>query len=335
MNSIWLAFITGLTTGGISCFAVQGGLLASSVAQLPKEEKVNKQKYVGSFLAAKILAYTILGGLLGALGSVLIITPTLQGWMQIAAGIFLLGTAGNLLNLHPFFRYFVIQPPKFLMRLVRNSTKSKTFFAPAFLGLLTVLIPCGVTQAMMVLAVSTKSIVLGAGIMAAFTLGTSPVFFGLGLAANEFLKRKSLRYIAAATIVFLGILSVNSGQALRGSVHTFQNYYRAATGEAANTKEPEQVAEVDSEGKQEVTVTVTTSGYSADVKTLKAGVPVKLNLVANNVQGCARSFTIPSLKIQKILTADGNETVEFTPTKKGKLVFSCSMGMYSDSFDVI
>ena len=27
-----LAFITGLTTGGLSCLAVQGGLLASSIA---------------------------------------------------------------------------------------------------------------------------------------------------------------------------------------------------------------------------------------------------------------------------------------------------------------
>ncbi len=32
MNSILIAFLTGLTTGGLSCLAVQGGLLASSVA---------------------------------------------------------------------------------------------------------------------------------------------------------------------------------------------------------------------------------------------------------------------------------------------------------------
>ena len=31
-NAIIVAFITGLTTGGLSCLAVQGGLLASSLA---------------------------------------------------------------------------------------------------------------------------------------------------------------------------------------------------------------------------------------------------------------------------------------------------------------
>ena len=32
MQPIVLAFITGLTTGGLSCLAVQGGLLAGSIA---------------------------------------------------------------------------------------------------------------------------------------------------------------------------------------------------------------------------------------------------------------------------------------------------------------
>ena len=32
MTSLLVAFLTGLTTGGLSCMAVQGGLLASSLA---------------------------------------------------------------------------------------------------------------------------------------------------------------------------------------------------------------------------------------------------------------------------------------------------------------
>jgi hypothetical protein len=39
MNNIWFAFITGLTAGGISCLAVQGGLLASALSNLPVEKK--------------------------------------------------------------------------------------------------------------------------------------------------------------------------------------------------------------------------------------------------------------------------------------------------------
>ena len=33
MNQLIVAFITGLTTGGLSCLAVQGGLLTSSLEQ--------------------------------------------------------------------------------------------------------------------------------------------------------------------------------------------------------------------------------------------------------------------------------------------------------------
>ena len=39
MNQIFLAFLTGLMTGGLSCFAVQGGLLAGILAEQKKEEQ--------------------------------------------------------------------------------------------------------------------------------------------------------------------------------------------------------------------------------------------------------------------------------------------------------
>jgi len=58
--------------------------------------------------------------------------------------------------------------------------------------------------------------------MAAFTLGTSPVFFAIGLAASEALKHKAFAVIAAGFIFVIGILSLNSGQILRGSAHTLQ-----------------------------------------------------------------------------------------------------------------
>jgi heme/copper-type cytochrome/quinol oxidase subunit 2 len=201
---------------------------------------------------------------------------------------------------------------------------------------MTILIPCGVTQAMMILAVSTKSAALGAAIMAAFTIGTSPIFFALGMTINEFLKRKALSYAAVSVIVILGALSINTGQALRGSVHTFQNYYKVAVGQADDTVYAKgQVAGINSQGKQEATINVTKYGYTTDVTTLKAGVPVSLNLVTNNAQGCTRAFAIPSLNISKILPISGFETLEFTPKEAGKLTFTCSMGMFTGSFEII
>lgn len=328
MNEITLAFITGLTTGGISCLAVQGGLLATTLTQPSLANK--RYTGVGIFLAAKIVAYTLLGFALGSLGSAVSITPTVQGWMQIAAGLFMLVTAANLMNLHPFFRHFVIQPPKWALKMARNQSRTESYFAPALLGAATVLIPCGITQGMMVLAISSGNPFLGAGILAAFTIGTSPLFFGLGAASSALLTKKSFAYVAAAVILVLAVTSINSGQSLRGSFHTIQNYKRALFNESESAVLAKEKGTV-----QEVTIDVTSFGYTASANTLKVGEPVKLTLNTKNTGGCARSFTIPSMKISKLLPETGTETVEFTPKEKGTLTYTCSMGMYTGTFSII
>ncbi len=332
MNNIWIPFLTGLTTGGVSCFAVQGGLLTSALATEEEIDVSKKLRVRGLivFLIAKLVAYTILGFLLGAVGSRLIITPKTQGWFQIIIGVYMLITAANLVNLHPFFRYFVIRPPKFIFKLLRNQSKVKSLFTPALLGVLTVLIPCGVTQGMMLLAISAGNPVTAALILFSFILGTIPVFFAIGLAANELFTHKAFLYIAASVVAVLGIISINSGQILRGSVHTFQNYWRVAFETAGNSSSAVVV-----NGKQQVTITVTSHGYKSDVNTLKAGVPVALTLITNNVLSCARAFTIPNLNISKVLPVTGTTTIEFTPEQTGQLTYTCSMGMYSGSFNVI
>src|SRR3989338_1228629 len=117
MNQIFLAFITGLTTGGLSCFAVQGGLLAGILAE---QKNNNQKKTIFMFLASKLVSHLLLGGLLGLLGSALVITSTFQGVMQIIAGLFILLMALKISDIHPFFRKFTITPPKFLFRILRK-----------------------------------------------------------------------------------------------------------------------------------------------------------------------------------------------------------------------
>lgn len=331
MNTIWLAFITGLTTGGVSCFAVQGGLLATS---LSRQDKDSQKSAVTLFLVGKLVAYTILGALLGLLGSSIIISPKVQGWMQIMAGLFMLVTVGRLLDLHPIFRRFVITPPKKLFRLVRAKSINEGLLSSTLLGFLTVLIPCGVTQAMMLLAVSSGSMVVGSLVMASFTLGTSPVFFALGLASSQLFKHRSLKYVAGLAIITLAVMSINTGQVLRGSVHTLQNYYLAATNQS-ETKGNVIAAQQDGNGNQTVNINVFSNGYKSDVQTIKAGIPVTLNLTSNNVQGCSRAFTIPEYNVSKVLPQTGTTKIEFTPTKKGRLTYTCSMGMYTGYFNVI
>ncbi len=93
MNQILLAFITGITTGGISCFAVQGGLLAGIMAEQKESER---KRSLSLFLISKFISHLILGGLLGVLGSKLILSSNFQGVTQIVSGIFILLMAPEL-----------------------------------------------------------------------------------------------------------------------------------------------------------------------------------------------------------------------------------------------
>jgi len=329
MHTVWLALITGLTTGGISCFAVQGGLLAGSLAN---QEKTNQKKAVAAFVVSKVVAYTILGALLGAIGSSFVITPKAQGWMQIFAAVVMLLAVGKLLNLHPIFQKLTFTAPKFMFRVLRNKSHDEGIVSAAMLGFLTILIPCGVTQSIMILSVATGSALYGAATLGAFILGTTPVFFGLGIASSEILRRPALKYLAATAIFILAILSFNTGQILRGSTHTIQNYWYVIAGEK-NTPTPQTLAKTNN-GFQEAEIVVSTGGYKSNVKTLKAGVPVKLKLKTDDTFGCARAFTIPQFNISKFLPATGETEVAFTPAKKGRLTYTCSMGMYTGSFNV-
>jgi hypothetical protein len=217
-----------------------------------------------------------------------------------------------------------------MLRYLSKISKDSTIFTPILLGALTVLIPCGVTQAMLLLSVGSGSATNGALLMFAFILGTSPVFFALGLSLGKIFENKILTKIAAAIIIIIGLSSINNGQVLRGSSHTFQNYARVLTRSDSAGQGPTLV-----NGIQEIEIIVTNSGYKSNTKVIKLGVPVKLKMISKNVQSCARSFLIPSLNINKLLPSNGTEIIEFTPKNIGLLTFSCSMGMYTGSFEVI
>jgi sulfite exporter TauE/SafE len=104
----------------------------------------------------------------------LTLTPATRAVLMLAIGIFMIGNALRMFNVHPIFRYFVFQPPSFVTRYIRRKAKNGAeIVTPIFLGLLTVLIPCGVTQAMMAIAIGTGDPLQGAAILFAFTLGAS------------------------------------------------------------------------------------------------------------------------------------------------------------------
>ncbi|KAF0108842.1 MAG: hypothetical protein FD146_728 [Anaerolineaceae bacterium] len=350
MEQYLVAFITGLTTGGLSCLAVQGGLLASSLAHQIEQDILEAGTQKGKrvahpktalpialFLLSKLVAYTILGFLLGLLGSVLTLNSTVRAILLIGIGIFMVGNALRMFNVHPIFRIFAIESPKFITRYIRRAANGKggsqtrphrDWFTPIFLGALTVLIPCGVTQAMMAVALATGSPLQGAALMFAFVLGTSPVFFLVAYLTTRIgarLEKWFMRFVAVVVLV-LGLVSVNSGLNLVGSPLALANWFRPA--------ETAQPALASSPLPQSDGVTLYLSaendGYYPQVLNAKSGTAVTLNVVTNRTFSCARDFVIPALGVEELLPETGTVTIPIPAQPAGTVMrFTCSMGMYT------
>lgn len=338
-------FITGLFVGGLSCLAVQGGLLATSIAQ-QEENKFDEEAGrfghilpIVSFLVTRLIAYTLLGFLLGSLGSIFQLSLSARVFLQFSAVVFMVGTALNLLQVHPIFRYFVIQPPKFLTRLIRNQSKSKAVFGPALLGAMTVFIPCGATQAMMVYAISTGSSLAGAATMFVFILGTSPLFFILGYAARKLghLLSGTFNTVAAGTIMLIALFNFNGALALSGSNFTFENVLLGITCTISFCDRIPGVT-TGTNVVKEAKIFITQDGYRTEpeIVNIKAGSKVTFNIINQGGAGCTQSFTIPKMNIQRIVPIGQSDTLEFTaPTTPGPLAFMCGMGMFRGSINVI
>lgn len=355
--NLWVIFLTGLTTGGLTCLAVQGGLLATTLTKqvatpsASRHTKRRSKKHSRSknnevltgiqitqnlwpvvyFMSAKLLAYTLLGFVLGALGSVIQITPVMRAVMQMLAGLFMVATALNMFNVHPIFRYAVIQPPKALTRLVRNQAKSQEVFAPAMLGLMTILIPCGTTQAMELLAITSGSPILGALIMFVFVLGTSPTFAVLGFLATRMRgKYQPIFAIAAAVaILFLGIVSLDGGLNLLGSPLAPGRILASLTQPRTVSASPGIAQANVVDGVQELTILAENYGYSPNYWSAQSGQPIRIRLVTNNSYGCTRAFVIPSMGIQEILPETGEALINLPAPQPGTIYFTCGMGMYN------
>lgn len=349
MGQLIVAFITGLTTGGLSCLAVQGGLLASSLAhqieqdyvqqaaQPRKRSKVQAPVRPSSalpiflFLVAKLVAYTLLGALLGLLGSYLTLSPMTRAFLMIAIGIFMVGNALRMFNVHPIFRYFSIEPPKFITRYIRRTAKGTDTFTPIFLGALTVFIPCGITQAMMATALGTGSMAMGAALMFAFTLGTSPVFFVVAYLTTELgsrLEKLFMRFVAVVVLV-LGLVTMNGGLNILGSPLSFQNMTRSLLPSSSGSALAAQASQyVPAEG--EVVLYVQNEGYFPQTVSAPAGKDFTLNLVTDKTYSCSRDFVIPALNFYELLPDTGTVQVNIPAQKAGStLFFTCSMGMYT------
>lgn len=334
---------TGLFAGGVSCAAVQGGLLTGLITRQRAAAGDNTTRRdwrgrlgddlapVGGFLAGKLVSHTVLGALLGALGSAVDISVGFRTWLQIGAGVLVVVFGLAQLGV-PGFRRIVIEPPISWMKIVRSRARSQSALAPAVLGFVTILIPCGVTLSVEALALTSGSALLGAATMAVFVLGTAPLFAILGYAARKAATawKGRLGVVTGVAVVVMGLYTLNGGLELAGAPFAASRIAEAAASDdiPADTSA---VSVVD--GKQTVVITARTGAYSPDNVQAQSGLPTTLVVKSDEAQGCVRSFVVRDQ--QKVLPVSGETRIELGVLQAGRLDYACGMGMYTGVINVV
>ncbi len=305
-----MLFVTGLLTS-IHCISMCGAinLIASTSATKNFKKPI-------LYNLGRLTSYTILGGIVGLLGSVFKINVYIQGTIIIIASIFMFLMALNMMGIINFSLKF--KNPKVFGKL-----KTK---GPFMVGLLNGLMPCGPLQAMQVYALSTGSFIYGALSMFLFCLGTIPLMLFVGMISN-FLNnnhRKTLSKISTVLILVLSLVMLNRGLLSMGV--DISNAFKPNYDDYLKS-------EIDGD-YQIVEFDLSYSGYKDMV--VQKGVPVKIiiNASRDNLTGCNNGIKINSFNISKDLKV-GKNVIQFTPNETGIFTYTCWMGMLKNNIVVV
>ena len=323
--------LIGLVAGTSSCLAVTGGLLLTLAAkhnELAKAETPREKfRPLLHFNIGRLVSYFVLGGLVGAIGTSITLSPVMTGYMNIAIALLMLYLALTILHLIPKGR-FPIRPPKALSHWIANLSESKHPAAPFTLGAFTFFLPCGFTQSLQLVALASGSFLDGSMTMFIFALGTLPSLLGLSFLSSHTQgtgSRLFLRFSGALVLV-LAVFNLNSGFALTGI--SLKEILRSSPTPVASAPS------VNSAGIQEIFMRVGRTGYEPSELTVQAGIPVRWTIDGTNARGCTAILSVPSMDVFRPLQA-GVQTIEFTPANAGYIAFSCSMGMVTGTINVL
>ncbi|MDR2716782.1 MAG: sulfite exporter TauE/SafE family protein [Treponema sp.] len=337
-----MLLVIGLLTS-VHCVAMCGGINLSQTLKRNLPENAVAVQTAGpkpsfSFVlllpvifynAGRLVSYTAVGVLVGALGSVITLSGYFQGVVQLAAGIFMVIMGINMLGLFPSLRRFIPQIPKLFAEKIDERIAGR---GPLVVGFLNGFMPCGPLQAMQLYALSAGSPVRGGISMFLFCLGTVPLMFALGAAGSALSgvkgKAFSRRVMQAGAIIVaaLGLVMFSNGWRLSGFTSPFKPVFAQTAGDS--------FVPVIQSGVQIVNSTLLTNRYPAI--TVQQDIPVRwiINAPSGSINGCNNRMIIREYNIQHTFK-QGDNVIEFIPAKAGKFRYSCWMGMINSTITVL
>ncbi len=336
-----LIFVVGLLTS-LHCVAMCGGIVLSqgvkkreespgaAGAQLAMTPAPFAARLMPSLLynAGRVISYTIVGGIVGAVGSLFSLSTALKGVMPILAGSFMLFLGLRMLGIFPWLSRLKVRLPGLGGRKFSAAAASR---GPFVVGLLSALMPCGPLQTMQVYALGTGSLLAGALSMFLFSLGTVPLLLGFGLISSLLSAKFNARMLKASgvLVLMLGLVMFTRGMSLFGVALPSLPSLRPASAASSVIAVARLV-----DGRQEVQTSVESGRYHPLI--VQSGVPVRwiINVKADELNGCNNPLTVPKYGIRKQLVP-GENLIEFTPSQPGTIGYTCWMGMISSYIRVV
>lgn len=303
------------------------------------------------------LAGMMIGGASGGGIPVLV-----QGILKLFAGAVMVIMGINMLGVFPGLRHLTPRMPSFLAKKIGE--KKLTERRPFFVGLLNGLMPCGPLQSMQILALASGNPLIGALSMLLFSLGTVPLMLGLGTLVSA-LGRKFAHAVTnagAVLVAVLGLAMLSQGGSLSGmlspelllylviglavigiaaSIPLSRKLYRTISTVLAFAvviggglfwrklaSEPSPAGSmVEIVNGVQIVDSTLESGQYPTIK-VQAGMPVKWTIHApdGSINGCNYRMIIQEYGIEYAFR-EGENVIEFTPTKAGTIPYTCWMGM--------
>ncbi len=320
--SYGILFVVGLLTS-IHCVAMCGGInLSQCIAYQAKENNSRISRLTPSFLynMGRVISYTLLGGLAGAIGQAITLTGMARGAVAIVVGIFMLIMGINMLNIFPWIRKLVPRMPKIFVKRIDNNK-----YGPLYIGMLNGLMPCGPLQTMQLYALGTGSFVAGALSMFVFSIGTVPLMFLIGVVSSVMSRQftKKMMQVSAILVVILGIIMVDRGVSLSGISFNM------------SLQKGKEVSQAEFGENIQIIKTNFENGWYKPIQ-VKKGIPVKwiIRVTEDDINGCNNPIIIPKYNITKELVP-GENIIEFTPDAEGTIQYMCWMGMIRSTITVV
>lgn len=309
--SYGMLFVTGLLTS-IHCISMCGaiGIFASA-----ESNSVRSVRRPLLYNAGRVISYTLIGGIVGLIGSTFSVNTTLRGVIILVGAAFMLLMALSMLGL------FQLHLPRFF-RIRLGGKKIGAFM----IGLLNGFMPCGPLQAMQIYALSTGSFWRGALSMALFALGTVPLMLlsGAALTLSKGKAKITVGKVAAVLMVILSLSMLNRGLVSLGFdvSNAFPSRYDGYI--AATVAGDVQTVEFD----------LDYDAY-ADIVVQK-DIPVRVIVHADEsrITGCNNEIISRDFGFD-VPISPGDNVITFTPEETGDFTYTCWMNMIRNRIKVI